>query len=236
MVGNVSSNKLKIHWLGRAIRTIVSRSNGKFALLKRNLWNNKSKQTGTTPIPFGKSFTVVSLKNLFHSFFFSGDVNIVANEFNNFFVNIGKNTIQKISTWAEQFQCEAHHSSFTPREYPVSEQFVFHAIVNINQIQNIIESMATNKSPVIDKTPIRVIKDCLSAILPSITSIINATFLSAQFPTVWKIAEVTPILKDGDRDIPNDYRPILLLPVLSKICERIAHDQLTSFLIANQRL
>ena len=167
---------------------------------------------------------------------FSGDVNTVANEFNNFFVNIGKNTIQKISTLTEKFQCEAHDSLFTPREYPASEQFVFDANVNINQVQKIINSIATNKSPGIDKIPIRVIKDCLPAILPSITSIINATFLSAQFPNVWKIAEVTPILKDGDRDIPNNYRPISLLPVLSKVCEKVTHDQLTSFLIANQRL
>ena len=119
--------------------------------------------------------------------FFSGDVNTVANKFNNFFVNIGKNTIQKISTLAEQFQCETHDSSFIPREYPASEQFVFDANMNINQIQKIIKSMATNKSPGIVKIPIRVIKDCLPAILPSITSIINITFLSAQFPHVWKL-------------------------------------------------
>ena len=118
----------------------------------------------------------------------------MANEFNNFFVNIGRNTIQRISTLAEQFQCEAHDFSFVPREYPVSEQFVFDANVNITQVQKIIESMAPNKSPGIDKIPLRVIKDCLSIILPSITSIINATFLSAQFPNAWKIVEVTPTM------------------------------------------
>ena len=96
--------------------------------------------------------------------------------------------------------------------------------------------MATNKSPGIDKIPIRVIKDCLPAILPSITSIINATFLSAQFLNVWKIAEVTPILKDGDRDIPNNYTPTSLFPVLSKVCERVDHNQLTSFFEANQHV
>ena len=47
---------------------------------------------------------------------------------------------------------------------------------------------------------------------------------------------MTPILKGGDWDIPNKCRPISLLPVLSKVCERVAHDQLTSFLIANQPL
>ena len=83
--------------------------------------------------------------------FFSGDVNAVANEFNNFFVNVGKNTIQKINTLAEQFQCEAYDFPFTPQEYPVSEQFVFDANVNINQVQKIVESMAPNKSPGIEK-------------------------------------------------------------------------------------
>ena len=168
--------------------------------------------------------------------FFSGDATTVANKFNDFFVNISKNTIQKISTLAAQFQCEAHDSLFTPWEYPVSEQFVFDANVNINQVQKIIKSMAPNKSPGINKIPLRVIKDCLLAIVPSITSIIDATFLSAQFLNAWKIAELTPILKDGDQEIPNNYRPISLLPMLSKICERVAHDQLTSFSIANQRL
>ena len=53
---------------------------------------------------------------------------------------------------------------------------------------------------------------------------------------MWKIAEVTPILKDGNREIPNNYRPTALLPVLSKICERVTHDQLLSYLTANQCL
>lgn len=88
----------------------------------------------------------------------------MANEFNNFFVNFGKNTIQKISTLAEQFQCEAHVSSFVPREYPVSEQLFFDANVNINQVEKIVKSMARNKYPGKDKIPLCVIKDCLPAI------------------------------------------------------------------------
>ena len=80
------------------------------------------------------------------------------------------------------------------------------------------------------------IKDCLPAILPSLTSIINATFEFDIFPLAWKTAEVTPIPKAGDNDIPNNNRPISLLPVLSKVCERVAHNQLTSYLLSRDRL
>ena len=48
----------------------------------------------------------------------------------------------------------------------------------------------TNKAPGIDKVPSSIIKDSLSAILPSITSIINATFQLSTFPSCWKIAKV----------------------------------------------
>ena len=96
--------------------------------------------------------------------------------------------------------------------------------------------MATNKVPGFDKIPLRVIKDCLAAILSSLTSIINATFESAYFPTVWKISEVIPIPKEGDHQVANNNRPISLLPILSKVCERTAHDQFTSYLLSEYRL
>ena len=97
-------------------------------------------------------------------------------------------------------------------------------------------AMASNKAPGIDKVPIRVIKDCLPAILPSITSIINTTFESAIFPNMWKIAVVTPIPKEGDDEVPNNNRPISLLPVLSKVCERVAHNQFSSYLLSRDHL
>jgi hypothetical protein len=53
--------------------------------------------------------------------------------------------------------------------------------------------MPTNKSPGIDKIPMRVIQDSLPAILPTITSIFNASLTSGVFPSGWKMAEITPI-------------------------------------------
>ena len=52
----------------------------------------------------------------------------------------------------------------------------------------------------------------------------------------WKTAEVIPVLKEGDHEKPNNYRPISLLPVLSKLCECIALNQLMPNLVENDRL
>ena len=69
-----------------------------------------------------------------------------------------------------------------------------------------------------------------------ISSIINNWLANNIFPNTWKIAEVTPIPKEGDHELANNNRPISLLPVLSKVCERVALHQLTSYLTTNHRL
>ena len=46
----------------------------------------------------------------------------------------------------------------------------------------------------------------------------------------WKIDKVTPIYKDGKKCIPDNYRPILVLPAVTKLIERIIFNQLYSYL------
>ena len=60
--------------------------------------------------------------------------------------------------------------------------------------------------------------------------------LSSFFPTAWKIAEVVPIPKTDDYELATNNRPISLLPVLSKVCERVVHKQVDSYLIFKDRL
>ena len=72
--------------------------------------------------------------------------------------------------------------------------------------------------------------------LPFITSIINASLLASTFPEVWKTAEITPIPKQGNHELPNNNRPISLLPALSKVCERVAYNQFVTYLTTKERL
>ena len=65
---------------------------------------------------------------------------------------------------------------------------------------------------------------------------VNASFVTGTFPSLWKMAEVTPIPKEGDHKKPNNNRPVSLLPCLSKLCEKVALNQLVAFLESKQWL
>ena len=87
-----------------------------------------------------------------------------------------------------------------------------------------------------DRVPLRVIKDCLPSILPTLTGLINTSFTTSVFPRAWKKAEVVPHIKEGDTEVPGYNRPISLLPVLSKVIEKIASNQYNSYLTQMNRL
>ena len=56
---------------------------------------------------------------------------------------------------------------------------------------------------------------------------------TSMVPTVWKNAKITPIYKSGPTNNTENYRPISVLPVLSKVLEKATHAQLIKYLEDN---
>ncbi|KXJ08106.1 RNA-directed DNA polymerase from mobile element jockey [Exaiptasia diaphana] len=108
--------------------------------------------------------------------------------------------------------------------------------VSIEEVRNIALSLPLNKSPGPDKVNARIIRDVLPVILGPLTEIINSSIITSTFPDNWKEAEVIPILKDGDHEIAANNRPLSLLCIASKICEKVVHKQLNSYLFENDLL
>jgi len=66
--------------------------------------------------------------------------------------------------------------------------------------------------------------------------IFNSSLENGIFPDIWKLARVTPILKSGVKKDVNNYRPISVISVFSRILERIVHDQILNFILENNVL
>ncbi len=76
----------------------------------------------------------------------------------------------------------------------------------------------------------RMLKLAPSTISSVLTSIINRSLTTASFPTLWKMGIVTPVHKRGCKFNISNYRPITILPILSRVFERILSRQISSFL------
>ena len=115
--------------------------------------------------------------------------------------------------------------------------FEFHLDnVNVNFVRNALKSLKSNKAVGLDKLSVRLLKDASDVIAPILTGLINKSFTDGVFPGVWKCAKETALFKDGDKSLKDNYRPISILPTISKIIERSAHIQLSSFLEENRLL
>ena len=72
--------------------------------------------------------------------------------------------------------------------------------------------------------------------IPYITLIINTSIVTKVFPKPWKHSIIIPIHKSGGIEEPTNFRPINLLPSLSKILENVISTQLTEFFENNNQL
>lgn len=147
---------------------------------------------------------------------YSRDPKTVAEEFNHFFSTVGKNAAMAASQLMQDNIIHSDTSSVTALDrHPLceSDMYKFNPVSCID-VKNIITSMPTNKAPSKDKISMRIIKDCLTVILGTITDIINTSLMSSTFPKIWKEAEVIPLIKEGDHELPSNNRvlsPFLLL-------------------------
>ena len=101
---------------------------------------------------------------------------------------------------------------------------------------NALGSLKANKAVELDKLSARLLKDASDVIAPLLASLINKSFADGVFPEVWKSAKVAALFKGGDKTLKDNYRPISILPTISKIIERSAHVQLCSYLEENKLL
>ena len=172
------------------------------------------------------------------SFMASEDPTGLANELNDFFISVGSITAQKARDLSLHHGLNVNLDVPTPLHISTDvspELFVLHQVTE-NQVERVIRSLPSNKAPGMDKISSRILKDSLPSTLTTITHIVNNSFVTNTFARAWKTAEVTPILKCGNPDVPNKYRPISLLPIVSKVTERLVHGQLMEHLIRNNKL
>ena len=157
------------------------------------------------------------------------DKNVFANQFNNFFANIGSTLAQTIPN------VDTHKTVNSYLINKTSSAFKF-KLVPEEDIFETISKLDSKNSTGYDQISSNLLKIINECIHKHLTLIVNQSLSSGIFPNKLKIAKLIPIFKKDDAHLLNNYRPISLLPTISKKIEKVVQEQLTEFLTVNKLL
>ena len=108
--------------------------------------------------------------------------------------------------------------------------------VSPDEINRIIIELRNSKSCGLDNLDTFIIKLIRPHIIPAVTHLINTSISTQQFPTIYKSAKVVPLYKgkDSSETQPKSYCPVAILPIVSKILERVIHTQIVEYMNSSQ--
>ena len=156
--------------------------------------------------------------------------NKVAEAFNEHFVTIGP----KLASNIEQ-KPDDNPLKYLEENNENSPKFQFKQ-VEASYVRKAVIGLKNSKSPGPDNIPTKLLKDAIEYICQPLAMIFNASLETGIFPDIWKLARVTPIYKSGQTSNLSNYRPISVLSVLSRLLEKLVHDQLYDFCKTNDSL
>lgn len=162
------------------------------------------------------------------------DKQLIANSFCEFFSTIGCKLQSKISALGNRIWRAYSHTNMQR----LNVQTIFHfSPVSRAKIISLLKTLKSNKATGPDNIPASMIKDAKEELSVPLCILANQSLDTGLFPTSEKTAKVTPIYKaSGERSDFDNYRPISVLNVLSKVLEKIVYQQLVDYLEENNLL
>ena len=150
-----------------------------------------------------------------------------AEKINDFFIEEPKRIVEEV--YENQTNLILEENFISNEKYQIP-------LINDSIISKTINNFPIKKSKGSDGLSMKFIKLFKFSIILNLLSIINNSIKSSTFPTAWKIAKVFPLHKNGSKTEANNFRPISLLPIFSKVIEKHVEYSLRNFLLNNKLL
>lgn len=152
------------------------------------------------------------------------DPNLIADGFNDYFVNVGPKLAEKLSHDTDKFY------KYLEGNYKDS---IFLYDTSPEEVNRIIDKLECKSSCGIDEIRSKVIKYVAPYVSVPLTHIFNLTFSTGIIPNDLKVALITPVYKASEKNVFSNYRPISVLPFFSKILEKLMYKRLTDYINKN---
>ena len=146
----------------------------------------------------------------------------ISNKFCEYFSDIGNQFASKIPKPDKPFHHYLNHNTNYQRS-------IFMSPTDPEEISRIIASLKCKNSSGHDGISSKLLKSLQPALCLPISILINKSMETGQVPADMKIAKIIPIYKSKEKNNMGNYRPISLLPSVSKILEKAVHKRLYGF-------
>lgn len=152
-----------------------------------------------------------------------GNESLIADQFNYFYTQVGISLASKITI-------NKHRQQQMLNNIPTNTSTIFLQPTTEIEISNIISKLKSNKATGVDQITTLTLKNTKPYITVALCHVANIMLNTGRFPDKLKVARVTPCFKDGSKQLLTNYRPISVLPGISKIFEKIILARLNSFI------
>ena len=155
--------------------------------------------------------------------------------FKKLFSNLANDLVQKLPTAPNKFGNKSVEDYYNDMFNFYPKKLTFQTI-QTKCISDLLKNCDTNKAAGIDNLSGRFLKDGADILTIPITQLCNLSIKFSHFPKDCKVAKLKPLYKKGTKTDPKNFRPISLLPIVSKIIEKVMHDQTMNYLTENSIL
>ena len=227
-------NKCKINGNITAYKELRNKVTHLINIAKKKTYQSKIEEGRSDPRTIWKLFKKFGTKSKGNdgenNFAIKSENDMITNEsdlaehFNNYFVNVASNLKEPIVN--SEFE---RLNTFVQSKVPNDVEFKIPSI-NVGFVRNFLSNLNVNKSTGLDNIGPKILKISANIIAPSLVYIINKSICTGSFPNIWKEAKIKPLFKSGDKDDINNYRPISILPTISKLIEKWVDINFSLFL------
>ena len=155
------------------------------------------------------------------------------NSFKNFYAYLALNLVNKLPHAPNKFDLHsvlAYYKRFLNTE---NQKFTF-SPTSEDEILKLLTDTNPEKAAGIDNLSGRFLKDGAVVLALPISKLCNLSRKRSKFPLDCKIAKLKPLYKKRSKTNPKNYRPVSLLPLVSKVMEKVIHNQTQIFLSKNK--
>ena len=154
--------------------------------------------------------------------------------FNDICYNLASDLVKQLPNATSKYDMNYVRNFYSGIELP-GGLFGF-SDVCVSEIMKIIDNFYTNKAAGIDGLSGIFIKDIAKILSKPISDLINLSISLSSVPESCKVAKLKPLFKKASKLEQKNFRPISLLPLITKVLEKVIHDQMQTFLTDNNIL